>query len=78
MSEPQVGDHVKVFDSRLFVDDVKTPLSVTMKAAVITKIYNLQEYNTVCDVIFDHDNRKSKGHFISLIQALGSSVCVSS
>lgn len=70
------GDKVMVFDSRLYVDDVITPLSVTMKPATIVSRYGrLKEHYKTCDyvsgpypdlidVVFDHrPGCISKGHF---------------
>jgi len=70
------GDRVMVFDSRSYVDDVITPISMTMKPATIVSRYGkLKEHYKTCDyvsgpypdlidVIFDHrPNEVSKGHF---------------
>lgn len=63
------GTRVKVFDSTLFVNDVATPLSHTMRPATVvcwySKITPMQEmYDGMVDVLFDHRPGKvSRGHF---------------
>lgn len=74
MSELFPGDRVMVFDSRLYVNDVITPLSMTMKPATIVSRYgslktsfigfSLGPYPDLIDVIFDHrPGCVSRGHF---------------
>lgn len=60
------GMRFKIFDHRLFIDDKKTPLNITMKPATIEAVHlkhsNLTE--DAVDVIFDHrPNEISKAHF---------------
>lgn len=69
------GTRVMVFDSLLYKDDIKTPLSVTMKPATVIRHYGLQKhvvcqdltlgpYSSMVDVLFDHrPERESGGHF---------------
>ncbi len=57
---------IKVFDHRLFIDDVTTPLSVTMKPARILRSY-IQDGQKMIDVVFEYrPNEISKGHFSDL------------
>ncbi len=60
------GDRVKVFDHRLYIDDKKTPLSITMKKATVIKIYIEEDdpNRKLTDVRFDYREGISKGHFI--------------
>lgn len=61
------GMRVKVFDPRLYKNDVITPLSVTIKSATIVRgnyvdpIYSKEE---MVDVVFDWDGKESRGHFV--------------
>lgn len=63
------GDVVTVFDRKLFIDDIKTPLNITMQKAIIVKRYGIiksvlgYRYEDLIDVVFLHDGRLSKGHF---------------
>jgi hypothetical protein len=66
-----VGKDYWVFDSRLFVDDKSTPLSVTMQRATVMKKYlykNKGEPNSCLDLVFDvrfyRDGKISKAHFL--------------
>ncbi len=62
------GDRVLVFDPRLWIDDEKTPLSVTIKLATVVRCSERgiwPRVDKMIDVIFDHDGRLSKGHFTS-------------
>lgn len=65
------GMRVLVFDSRLYKDDVKTPLSVTMQPATVLKVYTLVGREVeVADVKFDRDGWASHMHFTWGIQPL--------
>jgi hypothetical protein len=68
------GDRCVVFDSRLFVDDKTTPLSVTLRPATVLRRYSAQridfdrggylnEWVDLVDVAFDHSSVVSRGHF---------------
>jgi hypothetical protein len=64
------GSRVAVFDPRLYVNDVKTPLSVTAQPATVVRWYgyiskHCGRYESVIDVTFDYDGRESHGHFTS-------------
>ncbi len=66
----QSGSRVFVFDNTLYVNDKKTPLSVTMKAATVVRRYGYcsihgpkWRYPDVIDVEFDHRPGISKAHF---------------
>lgn len=68
------GVKVKVFDYRLFIDDKKTPLSLTMQLATVIRRYGKRsEYNPswiypdLVDIVFDRDGKESKGHFTDYI-----------
>ena len=54
---------IKVFDPRLYKDDISTPLSVTLKDAVVVKHY-WDAGDELVNVIFDYDGFLSKGHFV--------------
>ena len=60
-----VGDRVKVFDPRLFVNDIKTPKSLTMQPATVLRLYRTNDgwRDLVMDVRFDRDGYESKCHF---------------
>jgi len=76
------GDRVKVFDYTLFINDIKTPLSHTMRPAVVVCHYGYvsewlekevgreaAKYDDIIDVIFDHrPNKISKGHLVSHVE----------
>jgi hypothetical protein len=73
------GTRVKVFDHRLFINDVSTPLKTTMRAATVKKWYgercgwpNKGAVNgNLIDVEFDHRPEEvSKGHFADHIEVL--------
>ena len=67
------GMRVKVFDHRLFKDDVSTPLSLTMQPAIIIRRYGEVKpgyeglgpwyYPDLIDVVFDRDGKESRAHF---------------
>lgn len=59
------GDKVSVFDPRLFVDDIKTPLSLTMQPATVLCLYRTNDgwRDLVMDVRFDRDGYESVCHF---------------
>ncbi len=64
---------VKVFDPTLFIDDVKTPLTVTMKEATIVRWYGMWNwdhsyyYDSLIDVIFDHRGL-SRSHITTFVK----------
>lgn len=65
------GDRVLVFDPSLWIDDKKTPLNITIKPATVICHYGLsKEYSSLVDVLFDHRNIVSKGHFTTGVTAL--------
>jgi len=73
------GDRVLMFDGSLYVDDVKTPLYVTMKAATVIRHYGRKKIPgcdwswdepSLIDVRFDHDGRLSRGHFTGGVSRL--------
>jgi len=71
------GTQVKVFDSRIFKNDVDTPLSMTMRLATVIRRYGYicsvfgWIYPDVIDVIFDGEpGRISKAHFTECVQTL--------
>lgn len=64
------GKKVLVFDPSLFKNDIETPMSSTMRPAIIVKHYGDKDYDLV-DVIFYHNPYKiSKGHFTNLIKEI--------
>ena len=77
------GTRVLVFDYTIFKDDVKTPLSQTLKkATVVCRYGSLKEtysisgttlgpYPDLVDVVFDHrPERVSHGHFTSGVEII--------
>jgi hypothetical protein len=66
---PLPGDRVLCFDNRLYVDDRRTPPSVTIKPATVVQRYGRRSEHfgwtdgDLVDVRFDHDGRISRGHF---------------
>lgn len=76
MCEIMPGDVVVVFDPRLYVDDRKTPASVTMQPATVLRRYGFRSpeygwiYPDVIDVRFHHDNRESRAHFTNYARSL--------
>lgn len=66
-----VGDRVRVFDTRLFVDDIKTPLSKTIQPATVLRSYRTPDWaDNVVDVRFDRDGYESRGHFTWAVEPL--------
>ena len=64
-----VGEKVKVFDNRLFKDDISTPICITMRPAKILNIYkDPKEDRLLYDVAFD--DRISKSHLIHTLQKI--------
>lgn len=73
------GTRVIVFDTRLYRDDRRTPLSVTLQPATVLAWYgrlyrksgdlDLGPYPSLIDVRFDHDGRVSRAHFADRIYA---------
>lgn len=68
------GTRVLIFDARLYKDDRRTPLSVTMQPATVLRWYGktadtkasgsrFGPYPSLVDVRFDRDGRESRGHF---------------
>jgi hypothetical protein len=64
---PMPGDRVMVFDNRLYVDDIQTPLQITMQPALVLRRYGKKNqfgtYPDLLDVWFMRDGYESKGHF---------------
>lgn len=68
------GAKVLVFDSSVFVDDVTTPLSVTMRPATVLRRYGCKSkhfgrYSDLLSVRFD-DGSISCGHFIEGVELI--------
>lgn len=68
---------MKVFDHRLYIDDISTPLSITMKKATVIRVYQVDKdtgyrYSSpVGDVKFDYrPNEISKRHFINSMEEI--------
>lgn len=70
------GTRVKVFNTRVYVDDVQTPLTQTMQEATVVRWYGQRNwdgrwvYPSMIDVRFDNDPRVSHGHFTDHIEVL--------
>ncbi len=68
--QPHKGDRVLVYDARLAVNDLLTPLALTMQPAVVVNHH--PEGGTerqFVDVQFNHDDFLSKGHFAKMMYA---------
>jgi len=65
----QPGLRVTVFDPRLYVNDKKTPLSVTMQPARVERRYR-RDGRDVIDVTFERDGYLSRAHFVDGVQPL--------
>jgi len=77
-------DRVECFDSRLYIDDIKTPLSTTVRKGTVIRRYGyvseymLKEhgveasrYPDMVDIIFDYrPEQVSKGHFTTGVKTL--------
>jgi len=70
----QPGSRVMVFDWTLYVNDKRTPLSVTLKPATVVCRYGYTsplnprwKYPDVVDVEFDHRPGISKAHFTEYV-----------
>ena len=69
------GTRVLVFDYTLFVNDKKTPLSITMKPATVVCWYGERSTYSgwtdgdLVDVNFDHSGI-SQGHFTSAVRRI--------
>ena len=64
------GTRLKVFDYTLFIDDVTTPLNVTMKPCTIFKLRREANHGRreLIDVIFDRRPKQiSYGHFTNSV-----------
>ena len=65
------GTRVLVFDTQLYVDDKKTPLSITVKPTTVICWYGKRSKHfgwtdgNLIDVDFDHRG-KSYGHFADM------------
>lgn len=71
------GTRIKAFDSILYIDDFKTPLSKTMKSATVIKWYGKRNdnpvwnYQNLVDIRFDHrTERISHGHFVDCVEKI--------
>ena len=70
------GTEVVVFDPRLYVDDIKTPLSITLQRATVVcwygqranKILGDYVYPSLIDVKLHRNGRISHGHFTDCIR----------
>lgn len=70
------GDRVMVFDPRLYVNDIKTPLSYTVRPATVTRRWHrfardlaTPRWEEFVDVCFDHrPDHVSRSHFLFAIQ----------
>lgn len=71
------GARVRVFDYRLYQDDVSTPRSETMQPATVVARYGKRSqydtrwiYSDLVDVEFDHRTGISHGHFTDYVEVL--------
>ena len=63
-----LGDRVLVFDPQFYKDDRTTPPAGTFQPATVKCHYKHKsrydgKYESLIDVVFDHDGRLSRGHF---------------
>jgi len=66
-----IGEKVKVFDNRFYKDDVSTPISVTMRPAVIVDIREDEESHRILfDVLFDGELFPRKNYLIYSLQKI--------
>jgi len=63
-----VNDQVKAFDSTLYKNDIETPITFTMRLAMVKKVYQDKEERDVADVLFIHSGKISHGHFIETLE----------
>lgn len=83
MNEYWPGTRVEVFDSLLYINDIITPLSITVRPATVVKWYGYiseymkREYGyknacypSLIDVKFDHRERVSTGHFTTFVKII--------
>ena len=83
MKEFWPGTRIKTFDSRLYKDDISTPLDVTIKSGTVIKWYGyvsewmekefgreVAKYPELIDIKFDHSEKISHGHFIDFVEIL--------
>ena len=69
------GTRVIVFDSRLFKDDLSTPISRTMQPATVIRWYGVRSSfgwadGNLIDIVFDRDGHESHGHFANHIEVI--------
>lgn len=75
MKQIMPGSRVKVFDHRLFIDDVRTPLGYTMRKATVISRYGCEgtfgRYPDLIDVRFDYrPDEISHGHFTEMVEMI--------
>jgi hypothetical protein len=70
------GTRVLVFDSRLYVDDKKTPINETLNMATVLCWYGTfrnHRYKSLIDVEFDHQpGQISHGHITTAVRVVES------
>jgi hypothetical protein len=59
---------VVAFDHTLFIDDVSTPLSYTMRAGSVVGIRTDSLGRRLFDIKFDHRPDISHGHFADMVK----------
>lgn len=76
-NEVYPGTRVMVFDPSLYVNDKKTPPSMTVRPATVIRRYGFRSqyygwvYPDCVDVLFDHrPERISKGHFTDCVEVI--------
>ena len=80
MREILPGYRCLVFDSRRYINDKETPIEVTFRPATVVRRYGslMKEigghkfgpYPDLVDVIFDGEEKISRGHFTQFIKEL--------
>lgn len=74
MTEYWPGTRVIVFNARIYKDDKKTPLSMTMQKATVIKWYGQKtiygQYSNLIAVQFDGEATVSNGHFADHVEII--------
>ena len=66
-----IGARCLAFNHLIYVDDVTTPLSMTMQpGTVVNRRTEERRGRLLADVLFDSDPRVSRGHFVDCLKSL--------
>jgi hypothetical protein len=67
------GDRVLIFDPRRYIDDLETPLSATMRPAIVLCRYGERKYGTIYPDLLDvqwEDGSITKAHFTNAAEKI--------